>query len=444
MNAAPARPLGLWTATALVVGNMVGSGTYLLPSSLAPYGGASLYGWAFSAAGAFLLAAVFAGLARRHPRSGGPYAYARAGFGNFGGFVTAWCYWVSIWCGNAAIAVAFAGNFGALVPAATATPLRAAECAIGAIWLCTFFNLAGLRAAGSVQSVTTVLKLLPLVLIAFFGVCWLHADAFTPFNRSGGDTFDVTTTTAALTLWAFLGLECATVPAGHVIDAQRTVPRATWIGTLVATVVTVMSCTLVLALVPAEQLAASAAPFADAARLLGGDSAGYAVAGAAAIACFGALNGWVLMQGQIPLAAARDGLFPPSFAQVDERDTPAFALIISSALASALVYTNYGGSLVQIFTASILISTAATLVPYLMCALAALKLDRAHADGARQRLAASIVGTLAYAFSLWALWGTGYEALLWGCGLFIAGLPIYALRKRALATGDALANRPQA
>ena len=203
-DAAPRR-LGLGGASALVIGNVIGSGAFLLPASLAPYGAASLLGWGVSAAGALLLALVFARLAALHPRSGGPYAYAHLAFGDAVGFAVAWCYWVAIWCANAAIAVAFAGSLGALWPPSTATPLRAAVCALAALWLCTAFNLRGLRTASGVQAVTTVLKALPLLLVGVLGLASLQRANFVPFNPSGLPLLDVTAATTALTLWALLG-----------------------------------------------------------------------------------------------------------------------------------------------------------------------------------------------------------------------------------------------
>src|SRR6476619_7261154 len=117
------RPLGLWSAIALVVGSMIGSGVFLLPASLAPYGASSLLGWGVTLLGAMLLALTFSRLGRRWPQTGGPYTFAREGFGDATGFAVAWSYWVSVWCGTSAIAVAFAGSAGALWPALTATPL---------------------------------------------------------------------------------------------------------------------------------------------------------------------------------------------------------------------------------------------------------------------------------------------------------------------------------
>ena len=426
-EAAP-RLLGLGGATALVVGNMIGSGAFLLPASLAPYGAASLLGWGVSAGGAVLLALVFARLAALHPRSGGPYAYAHLVFGDAVGFAVAWCYWVAIWCANAAIAVAFAGSLGALWPPFTATPLRAAACALAALWLCTAFNLRGLRTASGVQAVTTVLKAVPLLLVGVLGLASLQRANFVPFNPSGLPLLDVTAATTALTLWALLGLECATVPAEGVRDPRRTVPRATVLGTLLATALTVLACTAVLGLAPAAEIKASGAPFAEVAQRHWGRGAAVGMAAAMAVSTFGALNGWVLMQGQIAWAAARDGLFPAAFARTDAAGTPRVGLLAGSVLASLLVAANFGGTLVQLFTWSILLSTAATLLPYLVTAAAALRLALRRRGGLR--VPHGVVAALALAYSVWALAGTGREALLWFGGLLLAGLPLYRLQRR--------------
>jgi APA family basic amino acid/polyamine antiporter len=418
------RPIGLWTATSLVVGGMIGSGVFLLPATLASFGAASLLGWALTLGGALLLALVYSWLAQAIPNRGGAYAYARSAFGDAPGFAVAWSYWICNWTGNAALAVAFAGSLGAVVPAATATPLRGAACALAALWACTAVNLAGVREAGRVQLLTTALKIVPLVLFGLVGLAYIEPGAYEPFNPSGEPLLGVTTTVAALTLWAFLGLESATVPTGVIRDAERTVPRATVIGVLLAGLATLLTCTVVIGLLPSHVLVESSAPMAEAASRLWGSSAGIAVGVVATISCFGALNGWVLMQAHTPLAAARDGLFPRRFAETDDKHTPRFGLLLSSLLATVLVLANYNASLVQLFTFSILLSTAAALLPYAVSTLAWLRLN-ADANSGR-RLAAA--GALLYA--LWALVGTGGEALLWGLALLAMGWPVYVLARR--------------
>ncbi len=420
------RPLGFWSATALVVGSIIGSGAFLLPAALAPFGAASLLGWGITLTGAVLLALTFARLAARWPQTGGPYVYARNAFGELPGFVIAWSYWISIWCATAAIAVAFAGSMGTIFPALTSTPLRAAACALGALWLCSAVNLGGVREAGRMQLATTALKLVPLLLFGGIALWFVDSRHFVPFNPSGDPLPQVAHAAVALTLWALLGLEAATVPAGSIENAERTVPRATVLGTLIAGLATVLACTAVLGLLPREALAVSQAPMADAARMLWGPAAGVGLAVVMAISCFGALNGWVMLSAQLPMAAARDGVFPAFFHRLDARGTPWVGVLVSSALASGLVAANYSRSLVQVFTFSILLSTAATLLPYVFGSAAWLW----RGTGATSR----IVAALALCYSLYALFGIGGEALAWGAVLVGAGLPLHAwLRSRKAA-----------
>jgi APA family basic amino acid/polyamine antiporter len=346
--------------------------------------------------------------------------FAREGFGDAAGFIVAWSYWVSVWCGTAAIAVAFAGSIGAVWPPLTATPVRAAACALGGLWLCSAINLAGMREAGRMQVVTTVLKLLPLLLFGGVALWFVDASHYTPFNPSGESLPNAVQATVALTLWGFLGLEAATIPAGAIRDAERTVPRATVLGTLLAGLATILACTAVLGLLPADVVKSSQAPMADAARGLWGSAAGIGIALVATVSCLGALNGWVLISAQVPFAAARDGLMPKAFARENANGSPAFGVIASSTLASLLVLSNYSHSLVQLFTFSILLSTAATLLPYVVSTAAWLR--RGERKG-------RMVAALALLYSLYALLGTGRESLLWGAGLLVAGVPVYALQR---------------
>ena len=177
------RSMGLWMATALVVGNMIGSGVFLLPASLADTAGpVSMLGWVFTGAGAILLALVFASLGRALPRTGGPYAYAKRAFGDFIGFWTAWGYWIAAWAGNAAIAVAFVGYLAVFWPEVGTENLLGALVGIGVIWLVTAINILGVRETGRVQVVTTVLKFVPLAVIGIVGLFFIDGGNYEPFS----------------------------------------------------------------------------------------------------------------------------------------------------------------------------------------------------------------------------------------------------------------------
>jgi APA family basic amino acid/polyamine antiporter len=432
------RSLGLWTATALVVGNMVGSGIFLLPASLAPFGGISILGWLFTTVGALLLARSFARLSRLVPRAGGPYAYARAGFGDFAGFLMAWGYWLSICAGNAAIATALAGYLGVFIPGLAPSPVAAAAAALGAIWILTWVNTRGVKQAGRVQLFTTILKLLPLVAVAVFGLGRLDPAYFRPFNPSPHGTFGAITAAATLTLWAFMGLESATVPAEEVIDPARTIPRATILGTLVAATVYVAGTAAIMGLVPRADLAASTAPFADAAQVLWGPWARYLIGAGAVVSCAGALNGWILLQGQVPWAAARDGLFPAAFGRRSRRETPAWGLGISSVLITLLILANYTRGLVDLFTFVILLATLTALVPYVFATMAEVivSVGQARTRGGRPPAGRIVAASLAFLYAIWAIAGSGMETVYWGFLLLLAGIPVYVVLRARAAPGS--------
>jgi len=440
MSTAPGAPvaelprsgkLGPVLLTALVVGNMVGSGVFLLPASLAPFGGASLLGWVVTAGGSMALGLVIARLARRHPGLGGPYAYTRAAFGDFAGFLVGWGYWISCWCAQAAIAVAMVGYLGELVPAATASPANAAGTAIGAIVLLTGVNVAGVRNAGGVQLVTTVLKLLPLVAIALFGFSRFDPELLRPFTPPDRTLPSAVQGCLALTLWAFLGFESASVATLDARDPRRDVPRATVLGVAIAAVLYIVCTTAVLGLIPREELAVSNAPFAAAAARLWGDGAARLIAAGAFVSCFGALNGWTLVAGQTPLAIARDGLFPASFGRLSSRGTPTFGLVLSSGLACALVAANSAGTLAVVFGGMILLSTLSALIALIFCAMADFHLTlRERRAGTPERTApALLVASLAFAYALLAIAGADTKEVAWGFLLLLGGMPFYALAR---------------
>jgi APA family basic amino acid/polyamine antiporter len=443
MSIVPVRRkrLGLTMATALVIGNMIGSGVFLLPSSLAEYGGIAVLAWVVTALGAMALAMVFARLGRAYPRTGGPYAYSRRAFGDFVGFQTAWGYWIAAWAGNAAIAVAFVGYLSEFWGELDGNNALAAGVGVAAIWFLTWINALGVRMGGWVQGVTTALKLVPLVAIATIGLLSFSPDNFGEFNPTGGSWFTALNAVVALTLWAFIGLESATVPAEDVDDPERTIPRSTLLGTGIAAVVYILGTVAVMGALPAATLSGSAAPFADAADAMWGGWAADLVALGAVISAFGALNGWILIQAQVPMAAARDRLFPDAFARTDHNGTPVLGLVVSSVLVTGLLLMNYNASLVDQFEFVILLATLTTLVPYAYSAAAEVLLmvtDRERFAGRRLARDLVIAGA-AFAYSLWAIAGSGYEIVFKGFMLLLAGIPVYVFLKWRTMRAEGLA-----
>ncbi|MBL0941831.1 MAG: amino acid permease, partial [Alphaproteobacteria bacterium] len=299
-------------------------------------------------------------------------------------------------------------------------------------WFLTFLKIMGAWSAVTVQLIATILKFVPLVAIGLLGIFHLSMDNFIPFNPTQQPTFSIINTTATLTLFAFLGLESATVPAESVENPKKTIPRATIIGTVLAAIIYIWTMVVILGILSPAELAKSSAPFADAARVIFGEWSVPIIAASAAISAFGTLNGWIMLQGQMPLAAARDGLFPQLFEKVTKNGTPIVGLILSSILITVLLAMNYEASLVEQFTVIVNFTTFAILLPYLYSSVADLMLlfTRPNSLSSRHLFRSAIIAGLAFVYSLWAIVGSGKDIVYLGTLFIFAGIPIYVLMKR--------------
>ena len=425
---AQVRPMGLWMALALVMGSMIGSGVFLLPASLAPLGWNSVFGWLITVAGALCVAAVFARLCQALPKAGGPYAYTRAAFGDGAGFAIAWAYWISMWVGNAAIATGAVSYLSQLFPA-IGQPGVSAAVTVAIVWAFTLINISGTKLAGQVQVVWTIIKLLPLVAViglAAYVLATSGTSVVTPFATKDISVASISTATI-LTLWAMLGLEIVTVPADKVENPERNISRATLFGTGGAGIVYILVCSAVVLMLPAAITAASPAPFAEFVARYGGTNAGNAIAAFGAISALGALNGWVMVQGELPAAMARDGLFPAFLGKASANGTPRNAHLFTTSLLTVVILMNSSRSMAAMFELLIVLTTAIVLVMYLGCVAAAVRLITKGQMPVTKGFA--IILMLAAIYSLWTIYGAGWDALGWGAVLLVAGLPVYGLMK---------------
>ncbi len=405
------------------VGVMIGSGVFLLPAVLAPYGAASFLGWLLTSAGAILIALTLGRLAGRTTRAGGFYIYTQDAFGNLPAFLIAWGYWLAIIFAIAAISTAFAGYLGALIPALGQSNFTEGLVATVLIWTLTAINIRSVNAGAAVQLITTILKLLPLIVIIGLGVSVGTPDNIPPFNPGNKPFIQGLAATALLTMWAFVGLEAGTVAAEDVIDPKSTIPRAIIAGTITVTVVYIAATLAVMMLVPVEQLAVSKAPFVDAAQRLG-PWGGALIAFGALIATAGSANGNILLGGQMPMAVALDGLAPRVLAKRSAGHAPVLALVISAVLSTILLIFNYTDGLISAFTFLISMSTLCTLLPYFVSALAELKVSWRSARGW------ALIAILAMIYAAIAMAGSGIKILFWGAVLLLSGLPIYFWSQR--------------
>ena len=438
----PKRKLGFVMCVALVVGNMIGTGIFQLPRNLAPLGWNGVLGWAATIAGTLCLAVVLLRLARGRADGCGAYTYPAAAFGRGTGFVVAWSYWISCWTVNATLAVAVVQNMAFIWPG-LAAPGIAAPAALAILWLFTFINCLGVREAGKVQVLTSLLKLVPLAGAILVALWLLARDGAVPAQQHNMPLDAGSINSAAtLALFAMLSFESAMVVGDRVENPERNVPRATMLGALIAGLIYLLCSSAVALLLPHEAVAQTESPFALFFSTLVAPALGPIIAAFVAIAALGALNGIILVQAEMPLAVAREGLLPAWFARFNRWEIPWRIHLISSGLATLLLIANYTQSLASLFTFMVLVTTSVSLIFYLSGTLAALWL---RAKGRLQGGAGFILTALvATAYCLWAFYGAGVRESLWSLGMTAVAIPVYLLMRAARRSSPAAAAPPAA
>lgn len=431
--------IGFWTCTALVVGNVIGMGIFLLPSSLAPYGFNALIGWGITLFGCLTLARVFAHLSSALPGADGPYGYVRDTLGELPAYMAMWAYWISLWLTNAALATGVVGYVAVVMPALAMIPQ--VWFALSLLWVFVLVNLFGVRAGGAVQIVTTALKLLPMLAIAVLGgwVLLTSPGSYLAHPPTTPLTFGGVMAASTIALFAMLGIESASIPASRVDHPGRTIPRATMAGTILVAAIYIIVSAVPLLLIRQDVLASASAPFALLMDHFGRAGFGRWLALFVVISGLGALNGWTLLAGQLTRTMADNGVLPPLFARNNRHGTPATALVITAALASVMVWMSYSRSLVAAFTFLTRVVTAANLPLYLGCSLALGVLWRRGTPGCRGRHVLLVAG-VATGYVIFAFVGIGGEPFIYALGLIAAGLPLYAfmrLRRKPVAPAEA-------
>lgn len=399
------RPIGLWRSWSMVAGMMIGSGIFTLPSLLAAYGSFSFLGWALSGFGALCLALTYANFAARQAGLGGPYFYVRVVFGKRWGALVAWSYWFSLVSAVSAIALSFVGYCANYLPFEqdNLTSTLLAVCVVLAF---AAINMVGVRGASILQLVATICKILPLLIIGILGI-WLgdiqHIPAIKPGESS---TLGMLASMCLLIMWAFIGVESATVPSEDTINPEKTIPRASILGTLTATTVYVIATWGIMSVLSLDALKISSSPFSDAAQLLLGNAGETLVTLGALFAIGGTLNVCVMMSGTMMLAGARDNVFPALLARQNSHGTATNALLFSSAISIGLLLLNISESLLKGFEILLTLSTFAVLVVYLLTALASMAMQWRERHKHRRKFKLDMwIATLASCFSTLAIIG---------------------------------------
>ena len=427
------RGLGPLATTSLVVGNMIGSGIYVVPAGLAEVAGPlGLVAWAINTAGYLCLTSVFADLGGAYPVSGGLQAFARRAFGDFAALEVGYLYWMCAVIGNAAFLTAFITYLAVLWPGASA-PMTAFLVSQVLLWTLTLFNAIGVKAGGMVQTITVIFKLVPLLVLSVALLAYASLDNLRPFAPHGAASL---LPAVSLVSWLFIGMESVTVPAEEIRGAGKTIRSAAYTGFAVTCGVYLLVLLTLNLAVPASELALSASPLAAVARAKFGEVGAVIVTVGALVSVAGILNGWLLVTSRMAFATARDGLAPRRLARLHPRTgTPVAALVVSSALSGALVLMYFGGGLLEIYNFVALLSTATALVAIGVACAAEIVLVRREPERftPQQRRRGPITAGLGLGVVALMIAGSGVQVILLTIAAALLPVPYYFLVVRRSA-----------
>ncbi len=419
------QKIGFWSVFALVTGSQIGSGVFMLPANLAPYGIYGLAGWLISGLGAVALALVFGRLCAWFPKTGGPHVYVHEAFGWTASFFTGWTYWVVSWVSTTVVIIACIGYLTPLIGACGSTINLILELLL--LLVVTMLNLRGVSAAGRIEFVLTALKVVPLFIVPVLALCGFKMSNITlDASIAQLPTLQLLSRATLLTLWGFIGLEAATAPAGSVENPSQTIPRAIVAGTLCVALLYLMNSIGIMGIIPGSDLMHSSAPYADATRFVFGGSWHLVISLIAAVICLGTLNAWILTSGQIALGLAQDGFIPSIFKQRNSTGAPFWGLVISSACIAPLLVMTASESLAAQILVIIDFSVTAFLFVYLVACLSFFKILFSPLGRSINRVLGAGYGLVALFFCSWVIYETALSTILIA-GLFtLSGLPIYA------------------
>ena len=408
----------------LVIGNMIGAGIFMLPISLSEYGSISIFGWIISGLIAIALAKIFKKLSKKYPGESGPFTYTNIFFGEFIAFVVVWGYWVSILLLNASLAIAVTSYSTVFIPE-LANQYYNISFSIFIIFIISIIGYKAIRWIGDFQFYTTVIKIIPLILTVIIGFLFFNIENFFPLNISTETDFKAITISTTLTFFAFLGIESATVPEDKIKNPIENVSKATSYGVGFTFILYILSTIALIGILSPEQIQDSNAPFADAGGVIFGDYARYIMAFFAIVSALGCLNGWTLLQIELPKNLSKNNLFPEVFSKENSNKVPISGLIISNIIVVGLISMNYSKDLSNIFTYLILTSTFCTLILYLLLTIGEIVLIFKN----KKYLRTNFISIPVFLFLIWMIIGVGYDSILLGLLLLSISIPIYFYQK---------------
>jgi putrescine:ornithine antiporter len=435
LTAPAAKKMNVVQLTFIVAVNMMGSGIIMLPTNMAQVGAISLLSWIVTAVGSMAIAWGFAQAGLFNQREGGMSAYAEDAYGKSGYFIVFFLYFLSLAIGNVAIAISAVGYMAGFLPWLASTPVQTTIGVIALLWLTTVANFGGPSVTGKIGAITVWGVILPVGLLSFLGWIWFKSDTFSAaWNPHGLGIGEGMSSSIALTLWAFLGMESAAQNSSAVENPKRDVPLACMFGTLGAAVIYVLSTTVIQGIVPNEELAKSTGPFGLAFSHMFNPTVGSIVMGLAILACLGSLLGWQFTISQTAKSAADQRMFPAFFSKVNRMGAPVVGMIVMGVVQSLMALSTASPTLSETFGVLVSLAVVTNVIPYII-ALSALPLMMRR-NGVEQRkyrlnIAVALVAML---YSTYAIFASGKDAVMGGTLVMAVGFIIWGFIAYRFAT----------
>ena len=427
MNSNQHKVIGFWRGWSIAVGCAIGSGIFMMPTMLAPYGMLGFFGWLIAGVGSILVALTMSRLVKMIPKTGGPYVYVNEALGSFSGYIIAWTYWIACISAIAGISIAFVGYLGFFIPKILDSQIYSLFASLILIWAIIILNIKSIEGSSKFQLISTLLKLLPLILIIFLGATNFDNTNLPELNPANLDPFSLIATVTTLVMWSFIGIETATVPADNVINPQETIPKVLIASVLTILIIYILVSFAIAAIVPPKELINSSAPFALAASKILGVTGGTLITIGALVSTLGSLNANTLTAGNLSLAAARDGLLPSKFVSLTNAGTPIYTYLLTGTFVSILLLLNYTKGIINAFVFMAMLSTLSTLIAYAFCAVAELKFSYSDQKN-KQRKYAFLISCGTFLYAIFAMWGAGIEMIIYSIILILIGIPVYVLK----------------
>ena len=409
------KKMNLMQLTFIVAVNMMGSGIIMLPTNMAHVGAISLLSWIVTAVGSMAIAYGFAQAGIFNQRSGGMAAYAEEAYGKDGYFQVFFLYFLSLAIGNVAIAISAVGYLATFFPSMSATPVATCISVIGLLWLTTVANFGGPNVTGKIGSITVWGVIIPVGVICLIGWFWFSKDIFlAAWNPKGMSIAQGMGSSISLTLWAFLGMESAAQNSSAVENPKRDVPLACMFGTLGAAVIYVLSTTVIQGIVPNQELADSTGPFGLAYEHMFNPFVGKVIMALAVLACLGSLLGWQFTIAQTGKSAADERMFPALFSKVNRSGAPVAGMIVLGVVQTILALSTISPSLSEQFGVLVNLAVVTNVIPYIVALSALMMMMTAAKVGERTYRLNVIVALVAMAYSIFAIYASGKDAVLGG------------------------------